>query len=330
MNITSSFNITRSGDYLIIEMTLASVANQGVYDTYSIVPRNWRVDIFGTSTYVKLTPVVAHAQHDNDAIFRVGQAGTTITFVWDILKDITYNLYSNIARIYVDLVDAESWDGHTFDVDTVNSGPFELDLRGTTVTSSTVTQTNIYVYAGETIRLPFRATKDETGVDFTSVQVTSIKDANNQEKLAQAVNMIKEASGSYYYDYSLPSDAVAGYWTYTVTADGTDYSYQFEVKAIETQPTASQNDCIISGYIRDLEGNPLGNKRVTVMVDTARYRSTSTQPPDYSTLVLQTDSHGHLSFSAPRQAYLVVKIQDYKTGRFQVPNSGFANINELM
>ena len=72
-------------------------------------------------------------------------------------------------------------------------------------------------YQGETVRIKASVTDtDGTLTDPSSIKIT-IHDADGTAKITDQ-DMTKDATGKYYYDYTIPGDGQAGLWRVQVTA----------------------------------------------------------------------------------------------------------------
>jgi len=284
------------------------------------------VDIYGDgSRTVVATPAVSDPRHDSPVYVPFTPSGTLTTWVWGTTTDITETLYSGLCRARMSFLTAPETS------ETFLSGTFTLDMRQ----AGTLTITRLVGYPGDTLRLLYKTTKDGTGTGSGSPppSIVHIYDANGAEQLPgspPSEPMVEDKPGAWYYDLTISGVAAPGTWSYVVDDSGTETTFHFTVRRHETATAFRPDECVVSGYIGDLAGAPMASKSVKVVIDGPYYLAKNLQYPDFAPVITQTDINGYVALHLPRQARVIISIEDFKTAPVTVPDAPISPIADLL
>jgi len=324
----------------LITFTISQPAAQGpVYITYACKSTdsttfyasvtNWRCYVYGTSgNTVAMTPDVGDGQHQESFNIVFSPTGTTKKWVWNTSEDISETLYSSLAKINV----TASLCSDPSDTESFTSSTFELDMRAAETSED---DTHIVSYLGDIVRLLYK--RLEGGSGFTppaTPQVTHVYDADGNEQLsgspADPITMTEDSAGAYYIDHSASSSATGGDWSYVVLDGSTSHTFYFTVREQEVALNYRSDECVMSGYMVDASGEPLGERSVFITLDTPYYNANSTTVPDYAAVTTAVDSDVYLELHVPQGLHIIVAIDGFKTSKITVPSQAIYPLLSLI
>lgn len=296
---------------------------------FSATLYNWRVDIYGNgSQVVQATPDVSDDSHQEPVSVLFSPSGTTKVWVWDAPNDISTTLYSAMTKVLVTGCPLSDTD----DTQAFTSSGFTVDMRSSVSTDST---TKISCFLGDTVTLQYKKLVDGAGYDPTGpVQITHVYDADGDEQLSgspvEAVTMTKAATGSYTYALATSSSAADGQWSYVVSDGDSSNTYYFTVREQVAASGYQDDECVVTGYLKDASGAALAERTVTVTVNSPYYLANSLQAPDFASSVYETDSDGYIEMHLVQASHVYIAIEGYKTSAVTIPSTDIASIDALI